>query len=173
MFYRAESDQYIQEGVPFEIDETQYPSNWINLSTPEEKAAQGLQEVITVGERKDDRYYWVSEKLEGAELIITSTPKDFDTVKQMALDNLDHTAYTLFLPSDSMITRKAETGVDLKPEWSTFRDNIRLEVIVVRGQINNATTVDQIAAIVPNWPVSPDASIVVAEDPPIEPVDEN
>jgi len=74
MFYRAESDQYIQEGVPFEIDETQYPANWLNLSTPEEKAELGLQEVITVGERKDDRYYWVSEKLEGAELIITSTP---------------------------------------------------------------------------------------------------
>jgi len=169
MFYRAESDQYIQEGVPFEIDGVQYPANWLNLSTPEEKAELGLQEVITVGERKDDRYYWVSEKLEGAELIITSTPKDFDTVKQLALDNLDHTAYTLFLPSDWMITRKAETGVDLKPEWSTYRDSIRLEVIVVRGQINAATTVDEIAAIVPNWPVSPDAPIVVAEEPPIEP----
>jgi len=172
MFYRAESDQYIQEGVPFEIDETQYPANWLNLSTPEEKAELGLQEVITVGERKDDRYYWVSEKLEGAELIITSTPKDFDTVKQMALDNLDKQAYSLLFPSDWMITRKAETGVDLKPEWSTYRDNIRLEVIVVRGQINAATTVDEIASIQPNWPVSPDAP-VVTEDPPIEPVDEN
>jgi hypothetical protein len=58
-----------------------------------------------------------------------------------------------------MITRKAETGVDLKPEWSTYRDNIRLEVIVVRGQINAATTVDEIAAIIPNWPVSPDAPV--------------
>jgi hypothetical protein len=58
-----------------------------------------------------------------------------------------------------MITRKAETGVDLKPEWSTYRDNIRLEVIVVRGQINATTTVDEIAAIQPNWPVSPDAPV--------------
>jgi hypothetical protein len=161
MFYREASNQYIQEGVPFEIDETQYPSNWLNLSTPEEKAELGLQEVITVGERKDDRYYWVSEKLEGAELIITSTPKDFDTVKQMALDNLDHTAYTLLLPSDWMITRKAETGTDLTHDWSVYRDSIRLEVIVVRGQINNATTVDEIATIQPNWPVSPDAPVPV------------
>jgi len=172
MFYRAESDQYIQEGVPFEIDETQYPSNWLNLSTPEEKAELGLQEVVTVGERKDDRYYWVSEKLEGAELIITSTPKDFDTVKQMALDNLDKQAYSLLFPSDWMITRKAETGTDLAHDWSVYRDSIRLEVIVVRGQINAATTVDEIAAIQPNWPVSPDAPIV-AEDPAIEPVNED
>jgi hypothetical protein len=170
MFYRSESDQYIQEGVPFEIDETQYPANWINLSTPEEKAELGLQEVITVGERKDDRYYWVSEKLEGAELIITSTPKDFDTVKQMALNSLDQQAYSLLFTSDWMITRKAETGVDLKPEWSTYRDNVRLEVIVVRSQLNNATTVDEIAAIVPNWPTSPDAPVPVADPAPADPV---
>jgi hypothetical protein len=165
MFYYPPNNQYIQEGVPFEIDETQYPANWLNLSTPEEKAELGLEEVITVGERKDDRYYWVSEKLEGAELIITSTPKDFDTVKQMALDNLDKQAYSLLFSSDWMITRKAETGVDLKPEWSTYRDEIRLEVNVVRAQINNATTVDEIAAIQPNWPVSPDAPVPPAETP--------
>lgn len=155
MFYCAKENLYVREGMPFELDDVSYPANWLNLSTPEEKEALGLQEVITVGERKDDRYYWVSEKLEGAELIITSTPKDFDTVKQMALDDLDHTAYMLFLPSDWMITRKTETGVDLKPEWATYRDNIRLEVNVVRAQIDAATTVDEIAGIKPNWPVEP------------------
>ena len=161
MFYYPPNNQYIQEGVPFEIDETQYPSNWLNLSTPEEKAELGLEEVITVGERKDDRYYWVSEKLEGANLVITNTPKDFDTVKQMALDNLDKQAYSLLFPSDWMITRKAETGTELAHDWSIYRDNIRLEVIVVRGQINAATTVDEIAAIQPNWPINPDAPVPV------------
>jgi len=160
MFYHAETDQYIREGIPFELDGIQYPSNWLNLSTPEEKAALGLQEVITIGERKDDRYYWVSEQLVAAELIITNTPKDFDGVQKQALAELDHHAYTLLFPSDWMITRKAETGVELQPEWVSYRDNIRLEVIVVRGQINAATTVDEIAAIKPNWPVSPDAPIV-------------
>jgi len=159
MFYRAESDQYIQEGTEFTIDDVQYPPNWLNLSTPEEKAAIELEEVITVGERKDDRYYWVSEKLEGAELIITSMPKDFDTVLKYAQNALDQQAYSLLFTSDWMITRKAETGTDLAPEWSTYRDNVRLEVIVVRGQLNNAKTVDEIAAIVPNWPVSPDAPV--------------
>jgi len=159
MFYRAESDQYIQEGVPFEIDETQYPSNWLNLSTPEEKEALGLQEVITVGERKDDRYYWVSEKLEGANLVITNTPKDFDGVQKSALNALKQQAYALLLPSDWMITRKAETGIDLPVEWSSYRDNVRLEVNVIKSQIENAKTVDDIAGIITNWPVSPDAQI--------------
>ena len=168
MFYHAETDQYIREGMPFELDDVSYPANWLNLSTPEEKAALGLQEVITVGERKDDRYYWVSEQLVGPELIITSTPKDFATVQKMALDSLDQQAYSLLFTSDWMITRKAETGTDLQPEWSIYRDSIRLEVIVVRGQINAATTVDEIAAIKPNWPVSPDQPIIADE-----PVNEN
>lgn len=174
MFYRPESDQYINEGMAFEIDGTQYPANWLNLSTPEDKEALGLEEVITVGERKDDRYYWVSEQLVGPELIITSTPKDFATVQKMALDSLDQQAYSLLFTSDWMITRKAETGTELPHDWSIYRDSIRLEVIVVRGQLNNATTVDEIAAIKPNWPVSPDQP-VVAEDPAVaeELVDEN
>lgn len=159
MFYRAKSDQYIQEGVPFEIDGVQYPANWLNLSTPEEKAELGLQEVITIDQRKDDRYYWVSEKLEGANLVITNTPKDFDGVQKSALNSLKQQAYALLLPSDWMITRKAETGIDLPAEWSSYRDNVRLEVNVIKSQIENAKTVDDIAAIITNWPVSPDAQI--------------
>lgn len=165
LYYRKESNSYYRCGVDFEINGIQYSGNWLNLSTPEQKAELGLQEVVTVGERKDDRYYWVSEQLVGAELIITNTPKDFDTVKQMASDNLDKQAYSLLFPSDWMVTRKSETGVDIKPEWETYRTDIRLEVNVVRAQIDAATTVDEIAAIVPNWPVSPDAPapVIVAE----------
>lgn len=160
MFYHAETNQYFREGLEFTLNDVQYPANWLNLSTPEEKAALGLQEVITVGERKDDRYYWVSEQLVAAELIITNTPKDFDGVQKQALADLDHQAYTLLFPSDWMITRKVETGTELLPEWETYRSEIRLEVIVVRDQINEATTVDEIAVIKPNWPESPDALIV-------------
>lgn len=160
MFYHASTDQYIREGVPFEIDDISYPANWLNLSTPEDKEALGLEEVITVGERKDDRYYWVSESLQGAELIITNTPKDFDGVQAQALNSLNQQAYSLLFPSDWMITRKAETGVDLQPEWSLYRDKIRIEVLVVRSSITNATTVDEIAAITPNWPQDPNAPVI-------------
>ena len=80
MFYKA-PDQYINEGQPFTIDGTQYPSNWLNLSSAEDKAALGLVEVTTVGTRGDDRYEWVSETLEGAVRTIVNTPKDPEMVK--------------------------------------------------------------------------------------------
>lgn len=165
MFYREESDQYIQEGVPFVVDGIQYPSTWLNTSTPEEKAALGLQEVVVIGYPANQMYYWVSEVLDKATLTITNTPKDMSVVRPLAKKQLEQQAYSLLFPSDWMITRKVETGTELQPEWSTYRDNIRLEVIVVRGQIDNANTVDEIAIIQPNWPISPNSIVVKAETP--------
>jgi hypothetical protein len=82
MFYKA-PDQYITEGQPFTVDGTQYPANWLNLSTPEDKLTLGLQEVVTVGTREDDKYFWVSETLEGSVRTIVNTPKDAAMVMEI------------------------------------------------------------------------------------------
>ena len=83
MFYHQPTNQHINEGQPFTIDGVQYPQNWLNLSTPEDKAALGLVEVTTVGTREDDKYFWVSETLEGATRTIVNTPKDPAQIKQI------------------------------------------------------------------------------------------
>lgn len=154
--------------MAFEIDGTQYPANWLNLSTQEDKEALGLEEVITVGERKDDRYYWVSESLNGAVRTITSTPKDLETVRKVCIDGLRASAYSILLPSDWLVTRKQENGKEIPADWSTFRENVRLEAERCVTEAQAATTVDEIAAIVPTWPSNPDAP-VVTEDPVVEP----
>jgi len=66
MFYREQSNQYISEGTSFSIDGTSYPSNWLNLTSPEEKAALGLVEVTDANSPEDGRFYWVSDTLVGA-----------------------------------------------------------------------------------------------------------
>lgn len=159
MFYRQASDQYINEGTAFEVDGVQYPANWLNLSTPEEKTALGLEEVVIVGERKDDRYYWITEALSGATLTITNTPKDLETVRASCIAALKQTAYSLLAPSDWMVTRKIENGTPLPSDWATYREAVRLECEGSVVDANAATSVDEIAAIVPSWPVSPDAII--------------
>lgn len=83
MFYHPASNQHIREGNPFTIDGVQYPSNWLNLSTPEQKTALGLVEVTTVGTREDDRYFYVSEELVGAERRIINTPKSAEQIAEM------------------------------------------------------------------------------------------
>ena len=63
MFAIIKSNQFVQflpEGTPFKLDGVQYPANFLNLSTPDEKARLGIVDVV-YGQRADDRYYWVSE----------------------------------------------------------------------------------------------------------------
>ena len=48
----------IQQGVAFaDADGNQYPANWLNLSSAEEKEAIGLEEVADP-EIFDNRFYW-------------------------------------------------------------------------------------------------------------------
>ena len=78
MFYATKQNKYIVEGTSFELDGVQYPAVWLNQATAEQKAALGLQEVIATDSPKDDRFYWVSEQLNGAELTYINTPKQLD-----------------------------------------------------------------------------------------------
>lgn len=89
MFYHQASDKYITEGQPFTVTEIQYPANWLNLSTPQDKLDLGLEEVITIGIREDDRYFWVGETLAGAVRTITNTPKDPEVVAALKLSEVN------------------------------------------------------------------------------------
>ena len=51
--------QMLQEGIEFEWDGVQYPNNWLNLSSPEDKSNLGIVDVV-YGQRSSDIYYWVS-----------------------------------------------------------------------------------------------------------------
>lgn len=83
MFYHKESNTYIREGIPFVINEVQYPANWLNLSTPEDKSSLGIEDIVTVGTREDTRYYYVTEELVGSELRITNIRKSEELIAQM------------------------------------------------------------------------------------------
>lgn len=167
MFYAPLEDKYIVEGMAFELGDVQYPANWLNLSTPEEKAELGLEEVITVGSPKSDKYYWVSETLEGATLTITNTPKDLDQCKALAVSGINAIAYSLLLPSDWMVVKASETGTPVAPEWTTYRGEVRFTANESRADVEDCADVDELAALVITWPISPDAPITEA---PIEPV---
>lgn len=75
MYYHDATGQYIRLDVAFKIGNTDYPSNWLRLSTPQEKLDAGFVEVVEVGFRGDTHDYFVSELLNGAVLTVTSTPK--------------------------------------------------------------------------------------------------
>ena len=158
MFYSSSTNTYIQEGTAFELNGVSYPSNWLNLSSPEDKQAIGLEEVIATNSPLSDKFYWVSETLNGASLTYTNTPKDVDACKANEVSATNATAYSILLPSDWMATKAFETGTTVAPDWSAWRAQIRSQAAAQIAAINACTTIDELAAL-PNvdWAKDPNA----------------
>lgn len=155
MFYKA-PNTYINEGTQFTVDGVTYPANWLNQSTPEQKAALGLEEVTTVGELKDAKYYWIGEQLSGSVRTLTATPKDLADVQKQAITQVNATAYSILLPTDYLSVKAFETGTEVPSEWATWRASIRATATQAIADITAATDVDTIAALIVTWPNDPD-----------------
>ena len=157
MFYSTTDGQYIQEGNAFTIDGIQYPQNWLNLSTPEQKAEIGLEEVVATNSPANDQYYWVSTELNGPTLTYINTPKDLTTVKDNAFTQVNSTAYSILLPSDWMVVKAFETSTKINADWNTYRANVRATADATRTAITGASDVNAVATIMGSivWPQSP------------------
>lgn len=157
MFYCTTNGQYIQEGQQFVIDGVTYPSVWLNQSTPEQKAALGLEEVVATNQPFNPVYYWTGETLNGATLTYTGTPKELKQVQQEAVAQLNQTAYTILFPTDYMAARAFETGVAMLPQWATWRASIRATASATYTAIQATTTVDEVANVMSNiaWSQDP------------------
>jgi hypothetical protein len=139
---------------PFEHDGVQYPSNWLRLSTPEEKAALGITEQPDPV-RPDDRFYWVDGNNQG-------TPKDLNELKAQWTKQVDQIAYSLLLPTDWMVVRKAEANVDVPAATATYRAAVRADAntnrVAVAASADVEALIETIAAFV--WPVDPNAPVL-------------
>ena len=171
MFYCSTTGQYIQEGNAFEINGVQYPANWLNLSSAEDKSALCLEEVIATNSPGDDRYYWVSQHLNGSTLTYVNTPKDLAQVKTSAVTQLRSSAYSLLFPTDWMVVKAMETSTPIDPAWNTWRASIRSTCDTAVTNIEAATDVDAVATAMINvsWPHDPNYVGPVVEES-VEPV---
>ena len=143
----------VPAGTAFEWDSIQYPANWCNLSSPEEKAAIGMVDVI-YGTAADDKYYWISQDApvykDGVVAIdYTSTPKDLFTCQMNAVSAVQAQAYSILIPSDWRVVKGYETKSAISPAWNTWRQDIRTQCDAQVIAINGCTTVDQLAALPP------------------------
>jgi hypothetical protein len=161
----------VQAGVPFEWDGVFYPANWTNLSTPEDKAAIGMVDVV-YGQQANDQYYWVSqnepvynEETNQVDINFTNTPKDLTTVKTSSVQQINSTAYSILLPTDWMVVKAIETSTTVPADWNTWRESIRTTAATATTAIDSAADVDAVAEIVQSvvWPLSPDQIVVEQE----------
>ena len=151
----------VPAGTAFEWAETQYPANWCNLSSPEEKAAIGMVDVV-YGAQPSDVYYWISQDAPVytgtvVEINYTATPKDLAQCQTNAVNATNAAAYSILLPTDWMVVKAVETGGTVDPAWNTWRQTIRTQAGDYVVAINACTTTAQLAALPPvQWAHDPD-----------------
>ena len=143
--------------VPFTIGTTNYPANWLRLSTAEEKTALGI---IEVEDPKvyDNRFYWndgsakalddvnatyaedaldgsykkgdLKKDADGNQLIIYG-------VKSILKKQEKATAQSLLSKYDWYVTRKSEKGTAIPAEITTYRDAVRTACNTRETEISN------------------------------------
>jgi len=144
--------------TPFKTpDGTQYPANWLRLSTLEEKEAIGITEVPDPTPY-DQRFYW------GPGL-----PKDHAQLIEQWTAQTRTTANSLLSPTDWIIIREADNGKAADPVLKTWREEIRLAAGSKVYEIGQTADTDALAAYItgadyPAWPVDPYAPVPVVED---------
>ena len=154
----------VTAGVPFEWNGVQYPANWCNLSTPEEKAAIGMVDVV-YGPQANQTYYWVSQNepvynatTNQVDITFTNTPKDLTSVKSTSINQINATAYSILFPTDWMVVKATETSTAVPAAWNTWRQSIRNTADTTVNEVEAAADVDAVANVMGNviWPPSPD-----------------
>ncbi len=173
---------FLLDGKPLAVDTafttadgTQYPANWLRLSTADEKSAIGITEVPDPV-RADDRFYWdgdinnpkaLEDRLEvkedGTPLYVQKynpvTREMEDTTEQVVTKGLKSQfiaqvktqAGSLLNATDWKVIREAEGGKALDDTTKAERIAIRTKSDEFEAQIKACTTVEQLAAIEFNW----------------------
>ena len=160
---------FLLDGQPLAVDTpfktpdgTQYPANWLRLSTAEEKAAIGITEVPDPPQY-DQRFYW------GYDAEGNLIPKDHAQLVEQWTATTRQTANSLLSPTDWIIIREADNGKAADPVLKTWREEIRLAAGSKVYEIGQTADTDALAAYItgadyPAWPVDPYAPVPVVED---------
>ena len=126
--------------VPFTTsDGTQYPANWLRLSTAEEKTDLGISEVADASVY-DSRFY----NGDGSAKALDDKTETIDGVDYVTLGGKSilkaqekETAKSLLNKYDWQVIRKTEKGTPIDTNVATFRDGIRTAYTTRKTEISN------------------------------------
>jgi hypothetical protein len=166
----------LPEGTSFyDANGTQYPPQWLNVSTEEQKAAIGITWVADPAP-VDNRFYWdtdlpkaLEDKLEVKEdgtplykqVYDKATESMVDTTEQVVTKGLKSqfvaqvkdTAGKLLNATDWYVVRKAERNVDIPSDIVLKRTQIITESNRLETDIQASTTVEALIEVLnaQNW----------------------
>ena len=141
----------IQQGVAFaDKDGNQYPANWLNLSSAEEKEAIGITEVADP-EIFDNRFYWDAglpkalddkeeEDKEGNKSVTKGLKTNF-------VAQIKDTTNKLLASTDWYVIRKIERNIDIPTDIADKRSAIITESNRLETAINAVKNVEELIAV--------------------------
>lgn len=162
---------------PFTHDGIQYPANWLRLSSPEEKAAIGIEEQPDPIPW-DQRFYWghdddgelIPKQLNdepafdedgNPELDANGEPVLTPGLKTQWIATQKQIAGTLLSPTDWYVVRKAETDAAIPVDVLLYREQVRSVCGEREAEIAACTTVEQLKELL----FGDQKLLVVEEDP--------
>ena len=146
----------LQEGTAFKDAEgNQYPQNWLNLSTEEEKNAIGITWVADPTP-VDTRFYWDTDLPKALEdKLETVEGKEYITkgLKSNFIAQVKDTAGKLLNATDWYVIRKVERNVEVPSEVALKRTQVVAEANRLEVGIKASTTVEALIEVLnaQNW----------------------
>jgi hypothetical protein len=141
----------IQQGVAFtDADGNQYPANWLNLSSAEEKEAIGLTEIADP-EIFDNRFYWdaglpkaLDDKEEEDEEGNKSITKG---LKTNFVAQIKDTTNKLLASTDWYVIRNIERNINIPTDIADKRNAIITESNRLETEINKVKDVEALIEV--------------------------
>ena len=125
---------------------TQYPSNWLKLSSNEDKARVGITWKPDPAPF-DSRYYYSAGNPRPVADGIDENGNEYTGLKTNFAKEQKTTAGQMLSNTDWYVTRKAETGVDVPADVSTYRAAVRSVCNAREVEIASVTTTEELVAL--------------------------
>jgi hypothetical protein len=120
----------------FNHNNISFPANWLRLSTPADKEAQGIS--------------WVTPE----EPPVVRAPLDREKADGIA--RAKDTAGKMLAQSDWMVIASVERSRVVADDWAEYRAAVIAEADRLEEQFSTAESYEAIDAIQQNWPLNPD-----------------
>ena len=136
MWTHTESNRVLPADKPFSLNNVSYPSNWLRVSGPEDKAAIGLE--------------WIVPEPPP----VVRAP--IERLRNDGIARAKDTAGKMLVQSDWMVIASVERSRVMADDWAEYRAAVIAEADRLEQQFSTAESYEAIDAIQQLWPEDPD-----------------
>ena len=137
MWTHTQSNRVLPLDKAFSLNNVSYPSNWLRVSGPEDKAAIGLEWIVP----------------EPAPVVRAP----IDRLRADGVARAKDTAGKMLAQSDWMVIASVERSRVVADGWAEYRAAVIVEADRLEGEYNAAASYTDLDLIKENWPLDPDA----------------